>query len=99
MVPTIKFKSASTVEVTFLINVSDLSTLLKARSNKLEGRGVRGRPRSVSAETISEILAMKASGKYTQKAIAERFNLSAYTISRIVNNRYLAESITIEEEV
>ena len=99
MIPTIRFKSSSTVEVTFLINVSDLSTLLKARSDKIEGRGIRGRPRTVSSETIAEILAMKASGKYTQKQIAEHFNLSAFTVSRIVNNRYLAESITIEEEV
>lgn len=98
MTPTIKFKSASTVEVTFLINVSDLHTLLKARSDKIEGRGVRGRPRSLTAQTIAEILAMKQAGK-KQKDIAAHFNISAYTVSRVVNNRYLVESIQLEEEV
>jgi hypothetical protein len=99
MTPTIKFKSKDSVEVTFTLHVSDLASLLKERSNKLEGRGVRGRPRTVTAEVIAEVLAMKQSGKYTQKQIGEHFGLSAYTISRIVNNRYLADSITIEEEV
>lgn len=99
MVPSIKFKSKDSVEVTFTIHVSDLATLLKERSNKLEGKGRRGRPRSVDSTTIAEVVAMKQSGKYTQQQIADHFNLSAYTISRIVNNRYLSESLTIEEEV
>lgn len=97
MIPTIRFKSSSTVEVTFLINVSDLSTLLKARSDKIEGKGTRGRPRSVSAETIAEILAMKKAGK-KQKDIAAHFGLSAYTVSRVCTHTYLPESIIIESE-
>lgn len=97
MIPTIKFKSSSTVEITFLVNVSDLSTLLKARSDKIEGRGVRGRPRSVTSEQIAEILLLKKAGK-KQKDIAELFSLSPYTISRICNNTYLPESIIIESE-
>lgn len=98
MQPTIKFKSSSTVEITFLINVSDLSTLLKARSDKIEGRGVRGRPRSIGSETIAEVLALKARG-VKQVQIAKQLGLSAYSVSRIVNNRYLVESIQLEEEV
>lgn len=94
----VKFKNKSVVTISFEVNVEDLHTLLKARADKIEGRGVRGRPRSVSAETIAEILAMKQAGK-KQKDIAAHFGLSAFTVSRIVNNRYLVESIQLEEEV
>lgn len=97
MTPKIIFKNKSVVTVSFDICVSDLATLLKARSDKLEGRGQRGRPRSLSSDQIAEILAMKARG-VKQKDIAAHFGLSPYTISRVCTHTYLPESIIIESE-
>lgn len=83
------FRSDTEVDVVLTIDLDLIKRALATTKQALEGKGKRGRPRSLNAQQIAEVVALLNEGKMTGKEIAARFGVPANTITRIKNGVYV----------
>ena len=83
------FRSDTEVDVVLTIDLDLIQKALATTKQTLEGKGKRGRPRSLNAQQIAEVVALLNEGKMTGKEIAARFGVPANTITRIKNGVYV----------
>ncbi|MEN2505520.1 helix-turn-helix domain-containing protein [Stutzerimonas stutzeri] len=84
------FKDEKLVDIVLTINLASLEAALVATKEKIEGRNRRGRPFSLNARQIVEVLDALAAGT-TQKELAERYSVSQATISHYANKQFSNE--------
>lgn len=83
------FRSDTEIDVVLTIDLDLIQKALASTKQALEGKGKRGRPRSLNAAQIAEVLALLNEGKMTGKDIAARYGVPPNTITRIRHGVYV----------
>jgi len=78
------FRDEKLIDIVLTINLTSLEAAVAATKEKIEGKNRRGRPFSLNARQILEVLDALAAGK-TQKELAERYGVSQACISNYAN--------------
>ncbi|WP_313227011.1 helix-turn-helix domain-containing protein [Stutzerimonas chloritidismutans] len=81
------FRDEKLIDIVLTINLTSLEAAVAATKENIEGKNRRGRPFSLNARQILEVLDALAEGT-TQKEIAERYGVSQATISHYANKKF-----------